>query len=806
MFKSRLLFIFALPFALITTLAYGQVFLGNVFRLGTSTDAAKPAASATNKGGLLFISDGDAGTGVAGSIAYSNGSSWLPVLGGGGSSGSTNFWYDAGSGNIFAQEAIYNPDGGVNIRLSSGVNSSFLTTQPATAVAISTSTYPTVGLGFGSLGSSTPLQGTPYAFTPVDNQYAFAVVNADNTYGAPGLLLWNQSNGGGFGQAPVGAAFVTGTAGNTTYYGKLTAGGSSFGYATGLTVSVQPARNFGFRNDNTGTLWWTTEANTGEFNFVGVTSGNDAIQLNNGARVHLGSGTNDYAFSDGTQWTWGGPPLLPSYATGSLPASSNGGLAFDSTVGQPKYYSDGGWQSFGGSSGSTNFWYDGGAGLITANEAIYWRASGSGPTTTAPKIILAQGSGGAVAGPSLEWQNSAGTPIADMAYSDFNGNQLRVGVSIRLRNVGPSDDSRINFSRENDNYQFGSFGGSTAPYGLYMPGTSGENGLRFFNAGTRIDMSNGGSDDYFTGDGTGIETPSYWESTRAVTSGPGIIAPSVQASGTTFSNFTSTNRTALGAGNILANTTTNELWQSTSSGFKPLGQAHNVIDRQTMSTRVMGTGKNAFPEISERIRCDSFGGTGAEVQMYWDRIAISTTTGTSGRTYQQLLTTTDASSRAKGYTACSSASTTLYTSVYAGAPNAASYTSFCQAIGGVTTSNTVAWVLLANAEPGADATTLTSAAFGFRYASSIDGNWYACYYNGSNSCTSTGIAVGTSTEQVLCAYQIGTNLLVWTINGVVVHTAAAVSTLSNASPVITLDTTTTSATALNVGAMTVESL
>jgi len=294
----KLLFIFALPFALITTLAYGQVFLGNVFRLGTSTDAAKPAASATNKGGLLFISDGDAGTGVAGSIAYSNGSSWLPVLGG--SSGSTNFWYDAGSGNIFAQEAIYNPDGGVNIRLSSGVGSNFLANQPATAVAISTPSYPTVGLGFGSSGSGAQLQGMPYAFNPVDNQYAFAVVNSDTTYGAPGLLLWNQSNGGGFGQAPVGAAFVTGTAGNTTYYGKLTAGGTSFGYATGITVSVQPARNFGFRNDNTGTLWWTTEANTGEFNFVGVTSGNDAIQLSNGARVHLGGGTNDYLYSDGT--------------------------------------------------------------------------------------------------------------------------------------------------------------------------------------------------------------------------------------------------------------------------------------------------------------------------------------------------------------------------------------------------------------------------------------------------------------------------------------------------------------------------
>jgi len=333
--------------------------------------------------------------------------------GSGGGSGSTNFWYDAGSGNIFAQEAIYNPDGGVNIRLSSGVGSNFLANQPATAVAISTSSYPTVGLGFASSGSGAQLQGIPYAFNPVDNQYAFAVVNSDTTYNAGGLLLWNQSNGGGFGQAPVGAAFVTGTAGNATYYGKLVAGGSSFGYATGITVSVQPARNFGFRNDSSGTLWWTTEANNGEFNFVGVTAGNDAIQLNNGARLHLGSGTNDYAFSDGTQWTWGGPPLLPSYATGSLPASSNGSLAFDSTVGQPKYYSDGGWQSFGGSSGSANYWYDGGAGLITANESISYFASGSGPTDPIAKILLRQ-AGGSVASPSIEWRNQFDGRVAEL--------------------------------------------------------------------------------------------------------------------------------------------------------------------------------------------------------------------------------------------------------------------------------------------------------------------------------------------------------------------------------------------------------
>ena len=295
MFK-RLIAIFLLPFALITTLAYGQVFLGNVFRLGTSTDAAKPAAANVNRGGLLFITDGDAGTGVAGAVAYSNGTSWLPLSGSSGGSGSTNFWYDAGNGLIFAQEAIYNPDAGTDLRFP---GAPFGSAAPATSAVLSEAAYPTKGIGFGNLGSMSTMQGIPYAFTPDDGQWGFAIVNSDTTYGAGGLLMWNQSNGGGFGQAPVGISFLTGTV-SPTYYGKITAGGASFGYASGITVSVQPARNFGFRNDSSGTLWWTTEANNGEFNFVGVSSTNDAIQLNNGARLHLGSGTNDYIVSDGT--------------------------------------------------------------------------------------------------------------------------------------------------------------------------------------------------------------------------------------------------------------------------------------------------------------------------------------------------------------------------------------------------------------------------------------------------------------------------------------------------------------------------
>lgn len=334
MFKSRLLFIFLLPFALLTSLAYGQVFLGNVFRLGQSTDAAKPAAATVNKGGLLFITDGDAGTGTAGAIAYSNGSSWLPLTG---SSSSGNFWIDGGPGNIMALERLANVDGGTALDVSIAYPAGSLTQGPMrnpTGASFGVGTAAASGASANAWALSSP--GT----------FGAIVTNTANTFEGATLLINNRNTGGMASVAFINDATATSVAG---YAGKIstqTSWGDSSA-PTGMIIGVtNPSSNsvLAVRNESSGTLMSTFSMTTAEWTNL-ASSGNDAIQMTTGARIHIGGGTTDYAMSDGVQWTWGGPPLLPSYVTGSLPASSNGGLAYDSTVGQPKYY-NGGWQPF----------------------------------------------------------------------------------------------------------------------------------------------------------------------------------------------------------------------------------------------------------------------------------------------------------------------------------------------------------------------------------------------------------------------------------------------------------------------------
>lgn len=516
---------------------------------------------------------------------------------------------------------------------------------------------------------------------------------------------------------------------------------------------------------------------------------------------------------------------LGTSTTASLPASSatiEGGLIYDTDTDSVKFNNGSAWAAIGG--GGESYWYDAGAGYIFAQEAasnpdggaFTITARGSNASGVGPAALYLASTSTAVGvhlGSRLAFGTASGAEYGSIWSSQMASGGARVGLNLTGGGAGAGAQS-IAFSS-------GSPGTTGTPLGYFNPTgdfttygsvnaattvtTNSASGARGYwsNTGAWADLGGGGSD-YLISDGTGIETPGYLESTQAITTGPGLIAPSVQASGAAFSSFTSTNRTALGAGNVLANTTIGELWQSTSTGFKPFGTPHNVIDRQTLSTRLMGTGKSSFPQIAERIACDTHDGTGATVQTYMDRETTATTTGASGRTYSALITA-DAATRGKMYTACSSAATTLYTSVYAGAGASTSYSSYCQAVGGVTVANSIAWVLMANAETGADATTLTAAAYGFRYAASVDGNWYACYYDGTNHCTTTGVAVGASTEQVLCTYQIGTNLLVWTINGAVTNTAAAVSSLSNATPMVIVDST-SGVVGINVGVMSVESL
>lgn len=89
MTKSRLLLAAVL---ILATFAFSQATIGNIIRLGQSTSANLPASSTTIKGGLIFDLD-------AGAPKYNDGTAWQSFSSSGGST-----WYDAGvesSGGVF---------------------------------------------------------------------------------------------------------------------------------------------------------------------------------------------------------------------------------------------------------------------------------------------------------------------------------------------------------------------------------------------------------------------------------------------------------------------------------------------------------------------------------------------------------------------------------------------------------------------------------------------------------------------------------------------------------------------------------
>lgn len=358
----------------------------------------------------------------------------------------------------------------------------------------------------------------------------------------------------------------------------------------------------------------------------------------------------------------------------------------------------------------------------------------------------------------------------------------------------------------------GTLPGTKVSAGLFSGNAaSGSNSVAIVTSGSRMDVG-AGTSDYFNSDGTGITTPSYWDSSRAFSSGPGIIGNSVKSAGATFASFTQTNATALGSDVIVHNDTLSTMWQTLPSatitsgagvGFMPIAAEHNS-QRQTVHTTVFGTGTNTFPEIAERIPCASFGGAGSTVQMYWTG-ASTTSSVVNGRQYGGIASTGDASQK-YGAPACSSASTTPY--AFIATPTTATGTlSFCQRLSTYTDlTSTIIWSLFTTAVPTADSTTLGASAFGFRYASSVGTTWYACYYDTATTCADTGVTVSTSTDYLLCAHLNGSGAIVYTVNGVYTNGATPASYPSLGYPLVSLDPTAAVTRALYVGPFTVESM
>lgn len=330
--------------------------------------------------------------------------------------------------------------------------------------------------------------------------------------------------------------------------------------------------------------------------------------------------------------------------------------------------------------------------------------------------------------------------------------------------------------------------------------------------GARLDFGTG-SIDYAASDGTGIETPSYWESTRAFGTGPGVIAPAVKATGASATSMTAANANSLTAGALLHNSTLNRMTQVVDANdggytFMPLGAA-DLMDKQTLSVRVMGNNINTYPQVSERIPCTSYSEVDAGVvQMHWSGL-LTTTNNNSSAPYTFGTLYTDGDAQRYGYTACSTLPTSLYRPVRGSTGDVNTYVGFCQRLSLGDLNQQTVWSLLSSDIPTNNSTSMGGIGLGFRYSNSIGANWYACYNNGVTTCADTGVAAVAGVPVVLCAYQRGTtsasaSVLTFTIDGIYRQTAVVTPISGNLAPIVVLDAT-SGAHVLGVGALKVES-
>jgi hypothetical protein len=316
------------------------------------------------------------------------------------------------------------------------------------------------------------------------------------------------------------------------------------------------------------------------------------------------------------------------------------------------------------------------------------------------------------------------------------------GISVRLLSTG---DQRIRFSQSDGNRLLGSFGGAPASYGLYIPGASGENGIRFFFSGTRFDLSNGGTNDYMVSDGTGIETPSYWESTLAFASGAGVIAQRVQAYGGTNDSLTTAAATAAFPGTMQLDNTFDEMtFQQSGSKFSPFGMPHITYGSQTFTTRIVQNA-GGVPALAERVAASS---AGATFQMLHSLTGCTYGTGvSSNRQMSSVLTSAEANRQCSSTTASSAAPLTL-----AGIVNSDTLPMMCIRIRtGATITNSRWWAGLSSAATASATSTMAGNGAMFRYDTSVDGLLRLCTRDGTTqSCASTGITVAPVTMYHLC--------------------------------------------------------
>lgn len=515
------------------------------------------------------------------------------------------------------------------------------------------------------------------------------------------------------------------------------------------------------------------------------------------------SSGDGYWVDAGTGWTArvapithqldGGPALAFRY-----PGSTGYGFNVTMDTSQGNWFETN-WPYYGGGS-DPGF---GGFNFVTSGVRIFSRNNGAGATGFAAGrqlLSLRNDQTGSAIGTGLTMFNSAGAELGSLFYAP-----QYLGTGTESLGLSTFWNVPIAFYVNPSNVQ------STTPSGTVSAGgtftsyaASNANAFAVTVNGARYDLGTGSSD-YAVSDGTGIKTPSYWESTRAFASGAGVIAARARLAGSTNDAFTAAAAATSGAGDLSYDTTFKQMMmQNSASAFAPVG-AHNTYGRQVISTRLMGVnGSLAYPEISERIRTDA---SGSLLQVYIATTGSATGLGVSpvsglNRTYYVISTgTTDNSEYA--VTVASSGSPSTMQPIVA----VPQQPSWCQ---NIRTAGSIAvmriWAGLASSAPsGSD---LTGNGVMFRYDTNVSGNWYLCARDGTTQkCHDLGLAVATNTAYHLCVgIDSSLNYYAW-INGTSYLTSAENAPLNTASlaPWLSLRTLNGSVKAIYQGIYQVES-
>lgn len=241
-------------------LALAQTTLGNMYRLGSTTTAGRPASSSTIQGALLYDTD------VAAPI-YNNGSGWS-VLGG----GSGVFWADAGvAGKAYGTAGYYDWGNPSNLTYDGGWVPFMIASMNGTAL----DGGPTLALrGRDTFNCSIGTCNHPDDYTML----------ITNDHADPGIAFYGGSTG-------------------VDYKGAITAGatlGGQFG----------PSLNFIGQSTTAAEFTWLNGAGSRGMRFnmapggiytlsFETASSQNAISMPGGARVDFGTGGSDYIAADG---------------------------------------------------------------------------------------------------------------------------------------------------------------------------------------------------------------------------------------------------------------------------------------------------------------------------------------------------------------------------------------------------------------------------------------------------------------------------------------------------------------------------